>query len=865
MANRKNSESGGESELLSALEQLSSSRTLRFKPVSPLRVAVLALDRYLVDARAAPDSDSNSYSYDVTITDGTWRVKCWLAPGLNRMVQVNSLRCGSRALIAHLSLVHDETRLRRSCVCIEEARSDSSDPDILLAIKDPDAIRWWTHESVGSSVMPLADVPLQYNRRHYLSLWNNEDPHGALWLPFTPPPDVAIDVSKISLLGDLDVFLASSRRPFPLLVRVLHRSRLRYYGKPGQNIDFPFQAYFEVADQSGVMSMVLWNDLCPEWYQRLVVGSVLYLQHYKLKRSYQNRSRPQLSTLPLISFSSTEICLNPRSPSAVITVIPPKSVQPQWSLPEVTYNFSTRCEVESLARNQACDIIGLVTYVSRVERIRNRANTVPEKFWTYRWVHAVDGTSDSPFILEIFASSQPEIFNNISPMTYLVCTHMRVCRETGPGSGPGSGSGSGSALYLTSSTETQLFVTGCHRKQPYVSDPKVKAFIQWTKTLKDSVVLRKTTVGGQYCYPPPPPTFTPNTTSNGASEGASPSLMAVGDLRKELESLQYREHRRVAVQGHITAVQYHRWPPEAPHTTPQSEQRPVEHDPVGVARGSTSSFGTGAQRQGETSSASSRSEVANSPKRRRVEQGVQRQYWTRAKRQLERQVKPADLHEDEETKRRSDEEDSEGLSTPSPQPADNSETGSPPDTQQSPTQPVASWESSAWPLLKQDVKDHVRCASLDCESVPEKFRFDDRDVLLHRVNLSPAKWSPDLPSDTNSDTHTPVNFTGYLTLTLLGLNQQAAVDSLFLPVFCAEDPRAVGTSYGLHDNTLMSCLSTGRVCTQANFSPETLLSSASALEDERVVCVLDVCLLGENRLEMICSKVYRTADIITPV
>lgn len=50
------------------------------------------------------------------------------------------------------------------------------------------------------------------------------------------------------------------------------------------------------------------------------------------------------------------------------------------------------------------------------------------------------------------------------------------------------------------------------------------------------------------------------------------SLLAVGHLRKELESLQYREHRRVALQGHIAAVQYHRWPPEAPGTIPQSEQ-----------------------------------------------------------------------------------------------------------------------------------------------------------------------------------------------------------------------------------------------------------------------------------------------------
>lgn len=46
---------------------------------------------------------------------------------------------------------------------------------------------------------------------------------------------------------------------------------------------------------------------------------------------------------------------------------------------------------------------------------------------------------------------------------------------------------------------------------------------------------------------------------------------------------------------------------------------------------------------------------------------------------------------------------------------------------------------------------------------------------------------------------------------------------------------------------------------------ETLLNSASALEEERVVCLLDVCLLGEDRLEIICAKVYRTADIITPV
>ncbi|XP_072550365.1 RPA-related protein RADX [Salminus brasiliensis] len=843
------SESAGAG-LRTALEQLCSSRTLRLRPERPVSVAVIGLDRYLADERA-----SDSYSYDVTITDGLWRVKCHLSSGLHHLVQKNTLHCGSCVSLTHLSFVYDERRLGQSYVCIEELECKSEDAGVLSSIKDLHALRWWMREGIGNSVNWHSDAPLQSSRKHYLSLWNNEDPHGGVWIPNSPPADVVIDVSKICLLGDLDTFFASSRRPLPLLVRVLHRSRLRYYGKPGQNIDHPFQAYFEVADQSGVMSMVLWNDLCPEWYHRLVVGSVLYLQNYSLKKSYQNRSRPQISLLPLINFTNTEICLNPRNPSAVVTVIPPKSIQPQWGLPDVTYAFSTRSEIENLASNQACDIIGLVTFVGRVERIRNKGNSIPEKFWTYRWVHAVDGTSDSPFILEIFASSQPDIFNNICPMTYLVCTQMRVCRE------------GGCAVYLTSSAETQLFITGCHKKQQYVSDPKVKAFIQWTKTLKDSVILRKTAVGGHYSYPPPPSTFTPyNTTVNNTTSQAG-SLMAVADLQGEIESLQYRECRRVAIQGHITAVHYHRWPQEALQSSgvidTQRNQQP-ESASVTVPRRSAPSSSMGNMEQTGIPSSPPSSDSTASPKRRRLEQvekAVQRQYWTRAKVQSERSFPMRQEEEEEEE----DEEESEERQ--SPQTTDNSEVVSVSDSEHAAVRPSASWESSDWALLKHNVADHISSCSLDPQSVPERFHFDDRDVLLHKVNLSPSRWSPDLPLNTQPATHTPVDCAGYFTLTVLGLNQQAAVDALFIPVLSPEDPRAVGKLAVLHDNTLMSCLSMGHVCVQASgidFSPEALLSSAAALEEERLVCVLDVCLLGQNRVEILCSKVYRTADI-TPV
>uniref|UniRef100_A0A8C2H8A5 RPA1 related single stranded DNA binding protein n=1 Tax=Cyprinus carpio TaxID=7962 RepID=A0A8C2H8A5_CYPCA len=576
-------------------------------------------------------------------------------------------------------------------------------------------------------------------------------------------------------------------------------------------------------------------------------GSIL--DHFPKKWNY-------FSSLFMVVLWVIEISLNPRSPASVVTVIPPKSVQPQWSLPDVPYNFATRSEVDSMNNNQACDIIGLVTYVGRVERIRSKEKTGPEKFWAYRWVHAVDGTTDSPFILEIFSSSQPEIFNNICPMTYLVCTQMRVCQT-------------GCSVYLTSSTETQLFITGCHKKQPYVNEPKVKAFIQWTKTLKDSVMLRRTAVGGHYCYPPAPPTFTPTTNSN------NEPITAVADLKGELESLQYREHRRVAVQGYVAAVQYHTWPPRP--ETPLSELQEgvsvrVVRDTGAANPPSTVEEMTLTQR--EMDSTSPDSDITVSPKRRRVQtgsRGVHRQYFTRSKMQSNRQA-GLTSHEEEEEERwdegeleseESEVEDEHTSVRQSPVGKEIVQTLQVPDVQQAASPPTALWESRVWPSVKQQVTDHFCCGRLDQESVPEKFHFDDREVLLHHLNLSPARWTPDL----TSHTHTPVACTGYFTLTILGLKQMAAVDVLFVPVVSPDDPRAAGVPHTQHDNSLLSCISTGRLCVQPDGScptPGSLMSSAPQLESERVVCIVDLCLLGERRVEMICSKLYGTTDICQP-
>ncbi|XP_042560096.1 RPA-related protein RADX-like isoform X2 [Clupea harengus] len=851
------------SALLSALEQLKSSRTTRQKINNPLNVAVISIQRYLDQSNvgAKTDSCTDVYTYDLTVTDGAWKVKCKLSTTLHSLLHRNILRSGIDVRIVEFAIIYDERRLGQSFVRIDNLECTSEVSEVFRSAKDLDALSVWTNNDARMLSFIQMDLPLDAGRKHYLSLWNNEDPHGTVWTPNDSPVDVLFDVSKICLVADLESFYVRGKPPRPLLVRVMHKSRLRYYGKPTKNTDFPFQAYFEVADQSGTISMVLWNELCVEWYHRLNVGTELYLNRYSLKKAYQQRTRPQMNNSHMV-FHSTEVSLNPET--AVISVIPPRKVQPQWCLPEVSYLFHTRSEIENLADKAVVDVIGLVTFVGRTERVRSRANTVPERFWTYRWVHAVDGTSNAPFILEIFSTSQPDMFNSIHPMALLVCTQMRVC------------CGPGSHRYLTSSAETQIFTTGYHKNQPYQSQPKVKAFIQWVKTQRDRDMLTKCTVGGYYCCPNPQPTLALNT-----DQSSEPQILALEDLKGAVESLQYREHKRVIIQGHIVAVKYHTWPTGTTRLTQNAPQQQVEAS-VGVASTSLApaveSEGPQTGRDTPVSSDSS----SSAPRKRKtalpLKRQMKRHYMTRAQ-ALSRRESPIDEPpEDEEVSEEEEEEEEEAPEQheqPSEQTSQPAATGTGPQgsaEQSSVDSPDASWESSLSPLSTLRVSFHLRASGgLHRESVAEGFCFDDQELHLRQINLHPSRWSPELYPPQHA-THPAAACDGYYTLTILGLNQQVAVDALFMPVWSSKDPRAASMSWSLHDNSLLSCLMSGHFCPPPNTSgstdtprptPEEVMSSVASLEQEHMVCVLDICLLGDGKAEVICSRVFRTRDLIT--
>uniref|UniRef100_A0A3Q2DGL8 RPA1 related single stranded DNA binding protein, X-linked n=1 Tax=Cyprinodon variegatus TaxID=28743 RepID=A0A3Q2DGL8_CYPVA len=709
------------------LGRLSSTQSLKLSAEEADPVAIVALRRYLSEPTDGQNQEQQLDSYDVTITDGVWRAKCFLHPSLNQLVHRNALRTGSDVNIRQCSFVYNERRLGHGFICVEKVECIAEPSAVLPRISDVSSLPLLVKQGMERSADLQGDTPLQVSRKHYLPLWNNDDPEGDMW----KNPDgsnIRLSVSKVALLSTLESSFRGSWKPLPILVKIIHKSRLRYYGKFGQRIDYPYQAYFEVADQSGCMSLVLWNELCLEFYQRMTVGSVLYLQNYSLKQSYSNRSRPQMDHHRLRNFSSVEICLNPRNPAAVITVVSQKAVPPQWGLPEAAYRFTSRSELDRLPAGAACDVIGLVTFVGRVERVRSKGNK--ERFWTYRWVHAVDGTSNQPFILELFSSSQPEIFNQICPMTYLVCTQVRLCQvEDSP-------------PYLTSSCETEIFITGHHKGRPYVSDPRVKSFIQWTKTLKDNMILQKSAVGGHYCYPPPPQRFV-------QSAADSPGSCSGLTFNRELESLQYREHKTVALQGQIAAVRHLETTCRAP---PVPDFSP------------TACFISTDKRRHES-------------------------FWF--------------------------------VQVPDDDP---------------PASPSTDRSGSC-------------CVGT----------IKPGQVLLDDLNQEPVSCF--FACNPASD--------GAVLDFLSGINQQIAIDAAFLPVVCSDDPRAVGRCQDPHDNSMLSCsyIRTGPtrhlrpLVLQSGFLPaEEILATAQELEDKHVVCVLDLCRLDTDEVEVLVNKVYRVTD-----
>ncbi|XP_010086476.1 PREDICTED: uncharacterized protein CXorf57 homolog, partial [Pterocles gutturalis] len=691
--------------------------------------------------------------------------------------------------------------------------------------------------------------------------------------------------SKVTSLGQLEMTWRSRVHFHPLLVRVLHKSRLRYYGKPEKKLDMPYQAYFEVADGSGMMSMVLWNSLCPEWYNSIKVGTVLLLEQYAIKTSYPFKTQPTPGDSQMKRFSTIEISLNVRDPPTKISIIPEEMVKPEWGLPEVKYRFITRSELDALPNNHSCDVIGLVTFVGRVERTRKREHS--EDFWLYRWAHAIDGTSDQPFILELFATSQPDVFEHIHPMTYLVCTQMRVVRDLTENPS--------STVYLTTSNESQIFITGWHKGQPYTKDTKVKNFIQWTKTQSEADQMKKTVIGGYYPFPRPPNNFLKYCKNNKVEL----VLKAIGEMGKEIEDLHYREHKRIAVQGIISAIRYISCSNavekasgvEVQKDTSESlESSAMSKEDSGHKGKSTNlqnkevkSFaephcppGEKHQRQAPVSKKGSVKRKIPHRLTTDAEQGSapvipvsSHPYFTRSAR---RKLGLYEfLHEDVVQ-----DKNGQAVSGSSQYCTDREGMSDIPETEET-GRTCDSWQSDLWAQVKDKLMKYLHHGRIFPESIPRKFDYVHKDLLMQQYNLHAAVHQPkETRTDKNIDEFKSASGRGYYEVTVLGINHDVAIDVAFLPLFCPEDPHLLQLE-DVENDTLLSCMScisacqqkttsNGRPCDMFPLSDE-IVKAAMDLDGKHVVCILDICHLGEDKVEVFLSKIYKTVEpsVLDPV
>lgn len=172
------------------LERLFSTKSLKLTTDEAAPVAVVTLQRYLSDHS---DPRLGNYSYDITITDGTWRAKCFLDCGLNHLVHTNLLRTGIDISLTQCSFAYDERRLGHGYMRIEKLKCGARSSAILSRVRDPGALPLLVKHGMERSLLLLSDVPLQVTRKHYLPLWNSDDPEGDVWISGSASFDPVLD------------------------------------------------------------------------------------------------------------------------------------------------------------------------------------------------------------------------------------------------------------------------------------------------------------------------------------------------------------------------------------------------------------------------------------------------------------------------------------------------------------------------------------------------------------------------------------------------------------------------------------------------------------------------------------------------
>ncbi|XP_041090533.1 RPA-related protein RADX-like [Polyodon spathula] len=807
---------------------------------------LVALDRYKADSeskRLFPEvSPYQSFLYDATITDGDCRIRAMLHPRLGQLVRVNELRCGSELHRAEFTVEFDEKRLGPGRVKFQlvgaEVENGPEGPVLQRLRGQSLAALPWLRGDGGVGGLALA--PLKARRSCYLPLWNCEDYFGDIWKKKPPSTEPANNRARqgssslrfITLRQARTAFINNCRRNLgtvgnrwtlgnlrtlgnrwtlgnlgtvgnlgTLLVRVMKKSRLRHYGRVQQNSECPYQAEFQVADRSGSASMILWNSLCLNWFICLEPGIVLKLQNYRVKATYSSRMGTGQESEDQIEI---EINLNSQNPSAIISIIPEEAVQTDWKLPSLTFKFHRREKLDVVPNGTICDVIGLVTFVGRPERVLKKGGDFNE-FSVYRWVYMEDGSGDAPIVLKLESTSQPELHTQLHPMLVLVCTNVQLTSTSNK-----------AELYVTSTTNSHVYRRGQHRGRPYTTHPKVVQFIQWLKTLSEKEEVTKIVLGGYFSFPP-----LPSSVEQYLEErNGEACLSSMEELKGHVYRLQYQQHRRFTVQATIIAVCYCPLGQEEVCSPPrQMNVQPnisSDRSPEIPSQARQSSMKRPLEDPGTVSTAPVKR--PSLPPRSKAMQEVLTPPSSRSS-----TVKVLDTFcnefEDEELVAALDEYLEE-------------------------SNPLV-WCGRRW--------HGERLGGMTAlpETVPRYGSYNKLELHTQAAGLQPACFEHTLSDPVKTLESFPSSIAGYYRFTILGLNESLAIETIFIPT------KHLSLSPEPYENSLASILVHGGFSPSTPCpTPEELIASASELAHQHFLFVLDISSQGVGRLEVVLNRAY---------
>ncbi|XP_034020763.1 RPA-related protein RADX [Thalassophryne amazonica] len=782
-------------------------------------VFVVQLQRYRRDQGSAVYFPSAVFNgddlYDITLTDGDCRLRVTLDPGLNRLVEKNCLRPGTKlcnaafaaSLSTHLPQSSSASGHYESyrLVSLEVRGQVAEDADTLRGqVEQWNALPWFGSFDPEGSLGPLRAA-----RSTFLPLWNNVDYCGQVWRE-TPPSeeegrDQQLARGPAVTVSQLREDFLSGRRGAPihqLIVRIIKKSHLMYYGKADASCDCPYKAMLEVCDHTGSVSAVLWNSVCVNWYRCLKPGDIISLRRYRVKNSYFSNS------------DDIEISVNSRNPAARIVILPQSSVPAERRLPAATYSFCSSAELQPVADDAVCDVIGLVTFLGRAERIRSK-DGIGAELLEYRWLRLEDGESSQPMMVKLFATSQPETHSKIRPLSVVVCTQMKVIRLPDRADG---------GVYLTNTTYTQVYCTGHHSQMDYQELRPVRHFLHWLRGQDDRLVLSRAVIGGFFIYPPPPVSMRMFM----KEKRGQPEFLSGAELKREIEMLQYRERRTFCIQAAVSTVyhcgrqedMYLLWK-EPGDTHPSHHSQPSTSNcpppspccSTSVPRPSTLSSSGSSTASLVTADTHVRPRPLDcgtqkvkkkkllqteTPRKRQPNVTVQQQQKDNAGTLFEASMEFLQNNKDDD-----EDDDDEQTSITDPLP---------PTVQHVAMETLPLYYSH---LLREEQSVAV---AMGGQVTPQKFDYI---------------------------------YTEYYTLTLRALSDNTLLDTLFLP------QSSLLTCLLPHANSWTSILSHGAFSSHAPPpSPADLVCTAHHLANQRLICVLEACHLGGDHTELILSRAF---------